>query len=54
MVKNDADGVFPVIDEYRDAENFPYSISVTGRGNGTVTCYVNDVQQWSQGVNFSE
>ena len=54
VVKNDADGVFPVIDEYRDAANFPYSISVTGRGNGTVTCYVNDVQQWSQGVNFSE
>ncbi|MBR5269436.1 MAG: protein kinase [Anaerotignum sp.] len=53
VVKNDADGVFPVIDEYRDAANFPYSISVTGRGNGTVTCYINDVQQWSQSVNFS-
>ena len=54
VVKNDADGIFPVVDEYRDVSDFPYSISVTGRGNGTVTCYVNDIQQWSQSVNFSE
>lgn len=54
VVKNDADGVFPVVDQYRDAAEFPYSVSVTGRGSGTVTCYINDVQQWSQSVNFSE
>ena len=54
VVKNDADGILPVVDEYRDVSDFPYSISVTGRGNGTVTCYVNDIQQWSQSVNFSE
>ena len=53
VVKNDADGVFPVVDEYRDAAEFPYSVSVTGRGSGTVTCYVNDVEQWSQNVNFA-
>ena len=53
VVKNDADGVFPVVDEYRDASEFPYSVSVTGRGSGTVTCYVNDVEQWSQNVNFA-
>ncbi|MDO4530580.1 MAG: protein kinase [Bacillota bacterium] len=53
VVKNDADGVFPVVDEYRDESEFPYSISVTGRGSGTVTCYINDVQQWSQNVNFA-
>ena len=54
VVKNDADGAYPVVDEYRDAANFPYSVAVTGRGSGTVTCCINDVQQWSQNVNFSE
>ena len=54
VVKNDVDGMFPVVDEYRDISDFPYSISVTGKGSGTVTCYMNDVQQWSQNVNFSE
>jgi len=54
VVKNDADGIWPVVDEYRDEEDFPFSVAVTGRGSGTVTCYVNDIQQWSQSVNFSE
>ncbi len=54
VVKNDADGAYPVVDEYRDASEFPYSVSITGRGSGSVTCYINDVQQWSQNVNFSE
>lgn len=54
VVKNDADGAFPVVDEYRETENFPYSIAVTGRGSGTVTCYIDNVEQWSQNVNFSE
>ncbi len=54
VVKNDADGPYPVVDEYREVSEFPYSISVTGRGSGSVTCYINDVQQWSQNVNFSE
>lgn len=54
VVKNDADGVYPVVDEYRDVSEFPYSISVTGKGSGTVTCYIDDVQQWSQSVNFAE
>ena len=54
VVKNDADGAFPVVDEYREVSEFPYSISVTGTGSGTVTCYIDDVQQWSQNVNFSE
>ncbi|WP_458407654.1 protein kinase domain-containing protein [Anaerotignum sp.] len=53
VVKNDADGAFPVVDEYRDVSEFPYSVSVTGRGSGTVTCYMDNVQQWSQNVNFS-
>lgn len=54
VVKEDADGVFPVVDAYRDASEFPYSVSVTGKGSGTVTCYIDNVQQWSQSVNFSE
>lgn len=54
VVKSDADGTYPVVDEYRDASDFPYNVSVTGRGSGTVTCSVDGVQQWSQGVNFSE
>ena len=54
VVKNDADGMYPVVDAYRDISEFPYSISVTGRGSGTVTCYIDNVQQWSQSVNFSE
>lgn len=54
VVKNDVDGAFPVVDEYRDASDFPYSVSVTGRGSGTVTCYMDNVQQWSQNVNFGE
>lgn len=54
VVKNDADGAFPVVDEYRDASEFPYSVPVTGRGSGTVTCYLDNAQQWSQSVNFGE
>ena len=53
VVKEDADGVYPVVDTYRDASEFPYSVSVTGKGSGTVTCYIDNVQQWSQSVNFS-
>lgn len=53
VVKEDADGVYPVVDAYRDASEFPYSVSVTGKGSGTVTCYIDNVQQWSQSVNFS-
>lgn len=54
VVKEDADGVYPVVDTYKDASELPYSISVTGRGSGTVTCYIDNVQQWSQSVTFSE
>ena len=54
VVKSDADGTTPVVDEYRDASEFPYNVPVTGRGSGTVTCSVDGAQQWSQNVNFSE
>lgn len=54
VVKNDADGMYPIVDEYRDASEFPYSVAVTGKGSGSVTCYIDNVQQWSQSVNFAE
>jgi len=54
VVKNDADGLFPVVDEYRDASDFPYSVSVTGKGSGSVSCYLNGAEQWTQSVNFGE
>ena len=53
VVKNDVNGIYPVVDEYRDASDFPYSVSITGSGVGIVTCYIDNVQQWSQSVNFS-
>ena len=53
VVKNDADGAFPAVDEYRDASDFPYSVAVTGRGSGSVTCYLNGAEYWTQSVNFS-
>lgn len=54
VVKSDESGTYSVIDEYKDASEFPYSVAVTGTGSGTVTCYVDNVEQWSQSVNFSE
>ena len=53
VVRNDVDGAFPAVDEYRDISDFPYTVPVTGRGNGTVTCYLNGAEQWTQSVNFS-
>ncbi len=54
VVKNDADGLFPVVDETRNSTQFPYSVSITGRGSGTVSCYIDEELQWTQNVNFSE
>lgn len=54
VVKNDADGLFPVVDETRNSTQFPYTVSITGRGSGTVSCYIDDELQWTQNVNFSE
>ncbi|WP_405725240.1 protein kinase domain-containing protein [Anaerotignum sp.] len=54
VVKNDVDGAFPVVDEYRDASEFPYSVPVTGKGSGSVSCYLNGAEQWTQSVNFGD
>ncbi|WMI80424.1 protein kinase domain-containing protein [Anaerotignum sp. MB30-C6] len=53
LVRNDADGLFPVVDETRNSTQFPYTVTITGRGNGTVSCYIDDELQWTQNVNFS-
>ncbi len=54
VVKNDADGLFPAVDETRNVTQFPYTVNITGRGTGTVSCYIDDELQWTQNVNFSE
>lgn len=54
IVRDDADGLFPVVDETRNATQFPYSVTITGRGSGTVSCYIEEELQWTQNVNFSE
>ncbi|WP_313530232.1 protein kinase domain-containing protein [Anaerotignum sp.] len=53
VVRNDADGAFPVVDETRNSTQFPYTVTITGKGSGTVSCYIDDVLQWTQNVNFS-
>ena len=37
-----------------DASQFPFSVSVTGKGAAEVQLFINDSYQWSQYVNFSE
>ena len=37
-----------------DASQFPFSVSVTGKGMAEIQLYINDSYQWSQYVNFSE
>ncbi|WP_304508999.1 protein kinase domain-containing protein [Anaerotignum sp.] len=54
VVRNDADGLFPAVDETRNSTQFPYTVTISGRGSGTVSCYIDDELQWTQNVNFSE
>ncbi|MDD4842787.1 MAG: protein kinase [Anaerotignum sp.] len=54
IVRDDADGLFPVVDETRNSTGFPYTVTITGRGSGTVSCYIDGELQWTQNVNFSE
>lgn len=54
VVTKDADGLFPSVDETRNSTQFPFTVEITGRGSGTVSCYIDDVLQWTQNVNFSE
>lgn len=54
VVRNDADGLFPAVDETRNSTQFPYNVTISGRGSGTVSCYIDDALQWTQDVNFSE
>ena len=52
--KLDANGRETVMDEFHYGSEFPLSVSVTGTGEGSVTCTVDGVQQWSLAVNFGE
>jgi serine/threonine-protein kinase len=54
VVRDDADGLFPAVDETRNSTQFPYTVTISGRGSGTVSCYIDDELQWTQDVNFSE
>ncbi|MDD3394237.1 MAG: protein kinase [Anaerotignum sp.] len=54
VVRNDADGLYPVVDETRNSTQFPYTVSITGKGSGTVSCYIDEELQWTQNVNFAE
>lgn len=54
VTKTDADGTSVAYENSHKLSDFPFSIAVMGRGSGTVTCYMDGVQQWSENVNFSE
>lgn len=54
VVKTDVDGVNVVVDDTKKLSELPFSIPVTGKGNGNVTCYMDGVEQWSESVNFAE
>ncbi|WP_317855756.1 protein kinase domain-containing protein [Chakrabartyella piscis] len=53
MVLIDNNGPLAVMDEYIDISEFPYTVTVTGEGSGTVSCYINDALQWTENVDFS-
>lgn len=54
IVKADANGTATVMDTTKNLSEFPFSIAVTGTGNGTVTAYMDGNVGFSESVNFSE
>ncbi len=52
VTREDLDGFYPVVDEFRKAEDFPYTIVVKGRGTATVSCYLNEKLQWTEVVAY--
>ncbi len=52
IMKSDDNGTVAVMDAFHTTEEFPLSVSVTGKGSGTVTCTIDGVQQWSTAVTF--
>lgn len=50
---DDADGFYPDVDEMKSSDNFPYTVTISGRGQGTVNCYIDGALQWSQTVTFN-
>lgn len=53
VVLNDANGPMPLIDAYMDISEFPYTLTVNGEGSGTVSCYIGNILQWTENVDFS-
>ena len=52
VVKTDMDGVTVILDESKNNSDLPFSIAVAGKGSGTITCYMDGQEQWSESVNF--
>lgn len=53
VVKTDVDGVGVIMDETKNISDLPFSIAVAGKGSGTITCYMDGQEQWSESVNFA-
>ncbi len=54
VTKTDANGSATVMDTTKNLSDFPFSIAVTGAGEGNVTAYVDGAIAVSEQVNFSE
>lgn len=54
VTKTDANGAATVMDATKNLSDFPFSIAVTGAGEGNVTAYVDGAIAVSEQVNFSE
>ncbi len=54
VTKTDVNGSATVMDVTKNLSDFPFSIAVTGAGEGNVTAYVDGAIAVSEQVNFSE
>ena len=54
VTKTDANGSATVMDATKNLSDFPFSIAVTGAGEGNVTAYIDGGVALSEQVNFSE
>lgn len=43
-----------VMDSNKSLSEFPFNITVTGKGKAEIKCFLDDQYQWSENVNFSE
>lgn len=55
VLKTDSNGVMTtVLDTQKPASELPLGVTVTGTGTAEIQCFIDDVQQWSEKVDFSE